>query len=337
MRARVPLIAALTSLSFLTAGCAVTSSPASDSSSPAATTFTQTEKQLGIQAAPTERLATTITPSTGTYGVAMPIKVSFDQSVPKKLRATVQQSIVIDSSKALPEGAWVWQSGSTVTFRTATFLPAHTTIRVSTPKRNHVYGMAGGNTYKSSGVSSSTLHISRNLTTTIVNRTHKAVVVMDGKKVRTMPISMGKKGWLTRSGIKVTGEKYRIQRMTSSEIGAAEFYDLQVPYAVRLTDSGEFMHAAPWAESRLGEYNGSHGCTNLSMSDGAWFFNRSIPGDPVITSGTGRAMETWNGPGAIWNIPWKTWAADSIGTATVNTPTVTAPANQAATTEKVTT
>jgi hypothetical protein len=31
-------------------------------------------------------------------------------------------------------------------------------------------------------------------------------------------------------------------------------------------------------------------------------------GDPVVTTGTKRPMETTNGPGALWNIPYATWA-----------------------------
>ena len=60
-------------------------------------------------------------------------------------------------------------------------------------------------------------------------------------------------------------EKYRVKTMTGASIGAEEDYTLQVPYAIRLTNSGEFIHAAPWATSRIGRWNGSHGCTNLQV------------------------------------------------------------------------
>jgi lipoprotein-anchoring transpeptidase ErfK/SrfK len=117
-------------------------------------------------------------------------------------------------------------------------------------------------------------------------------------------------GWETRSGIKVLAEGYRVRVMTGASIGAGD-YTLKVPYAIRLTDTGEFIHAAPWAAARIGRVNGSHGCTNLTVADARWVFKNYLIGDPVITTGTDRPMETWNGGGGPWNLPWSSWTRDS--------------------------
>jgi lipoprotein-anchoring transpeptidase ErfK/SrfK len=122
---------------------------------------------------------------------------------------------------------------------------------------------------------------------------------------------------VTRSGIKVTTDKYVVRRMTSRELGLrkpSEQYDLQVPYAVRVTPTGEFIHAAPWASGRIGRWNGSHGCTNLLLGPAMWFYSHSIPGDPVITVGTHRKMEPWNGLGGPWNVAWSVWLSHSYPT-----------------------
>lgn len=87
-------------------------------------------------------------------------------------------------------------------------------------------------------------------------------------------------------------------------------YDLDVPYAMRITSSGEFLHGAPW-NPYVGILNHSHGCTNLTLSNAHWLFNRVREGDPVITTGTGRKMEPWNGLGGVWNVPWAKWVAGS--------------------------
>ena len=94
----------------------------------------------------------------------------------------------------------------------------------------------------------------------------------------------------------ITGEKCRWTRMTSDQLGLTdEFYDLQVPYAVRITPTGEFIHGAPWAASRIGAWNGSHGCTNLNVGPAKWFLQPCETGDVTVTTSTGRRMETWNG------------------------------------------
>ena len=92
---------------------------------------------------------------------------------------------------------------------------------------------------------------------------------------------------------------------------ASDPYVTTVKHAQRITDSGEFLHAAPWSVGAQGRRNVSHGCTNLSPSAAAWLYGRTILGDPVITKGTGRQAETWNGMGGIWNFTWAQWQKQS--------------------------
>jgi lipoprotein-anchoring transpeptidase ErfK/SrfK len=54
-----------------------------------------------------------------------------------------------------------------------------------------------------------------------------------------------------------------------------EYYRLTVEYAMRLTWTGEFLHAAPWSVGSQGRANVSHGCTGMSTSNAAWLYANS--------------------------------------------------------------
>lgn len=102
--------------------------------------------------------------------------------------------------------------------------------------------------------------------------------------------------------------------MASETIGiasnSAEAFDLKVRYAMRVTSSGEFVHAAPWNAQKFGRVNASHGCIGMSTSNAGWLFRRVKIGDPVITTGTGRGLEQGNGY-TDWDVSYDTYAKGS--------------------------
>ena len=89
-----------------------------------------------------------------------------------------------------------------------------------------------------------------------------------------------------------------------------EYYRLAVEYALRVTWSGEFLHAAPWSEGQQGSVNVSHGCVGMSMADGKWFYENTNVGDVVKVVNSPRPLEPGNGYTA-WNVPWSRWVAGS--------------------------
>ena len=261
-----------------------------------------------------ERVTVTVTPNDGKFGVGQLITAKFSAPVAFKVKA--EQGMVVAGSKPLPPGAWGWIDSTTAVYRPKHFWPGKTRITVSLNLRK-VPLNSDANTKWVGGKTTTRMvnfRTSRSFIARINSQDHQMRVYRNDKLVKVFGVSLGKAGFTTRSGIKIiTGEKYRWQRMTSDDLGLTdETYDLQVPYAVRITPSGEFIHGAPWAVSRIGVYNGSHGCTNLNVGPAKWFFNHVQAGDPTVTKGTGRKMETWNGtPGAYWNYSWKEWKAKS--------------------------
>ena len=81
-----------------------------------------------------------------------------------------------------------------------------------------------------------------------------------------------------------------------------EGYRTYVEYATRMSNSGIFLHAAPWSVDAQGNTNVSHGCLNVSTEDGKWFYENSKKGDPVIVQNTaGGTLNGWDGLGD-WNL-----------------------------------
>jgi hypothetical protein len=79
---------------------------------------------------------------------------------------------------------------------------------------------------------------------------------------------------------------------------------------VRISNSGEFVHAAPWSTKDQGLRNVSHGCINASVADAAWFLRFSRRGDVVQVVGTPRKLQLGNGF-ADWTVSWREWVEGS--------------------------
>jgi len=243
----------------------------------------------------------------GTYGVGMPITVTFNHAVSD--RAAVQEALEVETSREVV-GAWHWDSDTTVSYRPREYWPANTDVKVNFNLRgvesaDGIYGL--DNTSQAFSIGSSTVSY-------VDARTHTMTVRRNGEVIRTLPITTGKPGWETRSGTKVVISKERLVVMDAATLGVDEdddeYYRLDVPYAMRLTWSGEFVHGAPWSVASQGSENVSHGCVGMSLDNAAWYYNESKIGDVVQVAGTGRAQDLGNGI-TVWNESWETWQAGS--------------------------
>ncbi|MGI9196076.1 MAG: Ig-like domain-containing protein, partial [Candidatus Nanopelagicales bacterium] len=249
-----------------------------------------------------DRTTATIFPDKGTYGVGMPIVIEFP--APVKSRKNVEEHLRVSTSRDIGEASWFWPDSDTVMFRPKDFWPARTTVRVTADLADVevLPGMWGSNETAQFRIGAEV--IMRESLTDYSLKYYK-----DGKKVATFPISGGMPGWETLNGIKIVHEAYTMKRMVNNAPGAN--YDVEVPYAMRLTYSGEFMHAAPW-NGNIGYANTSHGCTNMRYDDAVWMYNHTIFGDVFITKGgAGGSMSFGDGLGGVWDVPWKDWVAGS--------------------------
>ncbi|WP_246861425.1 Ig-like domain-containing protein [Nocardioides sp. SYSU D00065] len=243
-----------------------------------------------------------------TVGVGMPVAVTFD--LPVTDRALFEEHMRVTSRPAQP-GSWYWLSDREAHWRPATYWQAGTDVSVdldinSLPAGRGIYGQESRRI---------DFHVGDSVVSKVDVRTHTMRTFINGDLARTMPISAGKAGWETRSGTKVILEKFRSKRMSAATIGVdesdPEFYDLSnVEYALRVTYSGEFLHAAPWSAGSQGSANVSHGCVGMSLADAQWLYERTSRGDVVEVTGSDRRMTLDNGYGD-WNLPLAQWKKGS--------------------------
>ncbi len=257
------------------------------------------------------QLSASISPAAGaTVGVGEPIVVTL--SSPAANHAAVERHLSVATSHPAGAAGWYWFSDTRLEYRPRSYWPANTKITVTAA----LDGVRTGESTWGVRDTTATFTTGRAQILRIDDATHLMTVVRDGQVIRTIPVSLGQHfgTWTTRSGIKTVMSIERTVHMDSSTVGitGAGAYDEIVPYAMRLTWSGEYIHGAPWSEWAQGSQDVSHGCTNISLANAEWLYGNSLIGDVVETTGTGRPMETdGNGTGGVWNIPWQDWRAGS--------------------------
>ncbi|WP_375431486.1 Ig-like domain-containing protein [uncultured Friedmanniella sp.] len=236
-------------------------------------------------------------------GVGMPLIVNFD--VPVSDRAAFEKNLHVTSSPA-QKGSWNWLSDREVHFRPKTYWKPGTKVTLDAD----LNGVNAGNGIYGQDSAATSFTVGREMITRVNLNTDYAKVYRDDKLVRTIAVTGGKPGWATRSGTKLIMAKEYNKVMTNEMIGAKEKYSLTAKYALRVTNSGEFLHAAPWSLANLGVRNASHGCVGMSVDNAGWLYENSLIGDPVVTTGTSKGLEQGNGY-ADWNISYSQYKKGS--------------------------
>lgn len=240
-----------------------------------------------------------------TYGVGMPLIVKFDEPIKDKDKA---EEYMVVTTSVPTQGAWYWFSDKEAHWRPKDYYQPGTTVSLDV----QIYGKdLGGGMYGQKDHSTS-FTVGDSMVSEISNADKQLKVYKNGELIRTMPASLGMEKYPSQSGIHVVQEKYEMKVMDSSTWGLPtdhpDGYYEEVPYATRISFSGEFVHAAPWSVADQGVRNVSHGCINLSMENGKWFHDTATYGDIVIITGTEVDLKATDGWGD-WNIPWETWQA----------------------------
>ncbi len=253
----------------------------------------------------------------GTFGVGMPVTLHFDEPIPDK--AVAEKSLTVTTTPKVA-GSWYWIDDQNVHYRPQKYWTAGTKVSVQAK----VYGVNMGDGLYGQADKSVSFTIGRSQVAVINNDAHMMTVYLSGRKVRSIPVSMGRGGTIrvngrtidfwTRSGPHVVLEKYKVREMSSASYGlpvdSPLGYKEKIPLATRVSGGGEFVHAASWSVADQGYRNVSHGCINISPANAQWFYTTFRYGDIVDIRGTPIKLPLTDGLGD-WGLSWAEWLKGS--------------------------
>lgn len=148
--------------------------------------------------------------------------------------------------------------------------------------------------------------IGGSLIVTARTATHHMHVYRNGHLLYTWPISTVPPGDDTPDGTCLTIDKGNPVLMTGPG------YSLEVPWPVRFTWTGDYLHDACWSVGKQGAVNVSHGCVNMAPADAQTCYQMENSGDPVMITGS-PAPGTWTTAGPCGSCLEETGAGQRPG------------------------
>lgn len=246
-------------------------------------------------------------------GVGFPIIVTFDREVPD--RAAAEAALQVQAERQV-DGAWRWVSDRKVVYRTKTYWRPHQKVQLNARLSQIPGNEAAKDVSRRFAVGYSNISV-------VNTRSHVMKVRRDGKLVKSIPISAGRGGmvkngvdvYLTTSGTHLTMNKKPLETMTSAWMGVTDpkdpqYYKEEIPWAVRISDSGEYVHQSAGYYQFLGRSNQSHGCVRATPAGAKWFYGIAQRGDVVKITGTKRKLD-WRNGWSYWQLNWTEWKKGS--------------------------
>ncbi|MFF3495750.1 Ig-like domain-containing protein [Streptomyces sp. NPDC002795] len=256
----------------------------------------------------------TYTPDDGSkVGVGMPVSFTFDKAITNK--KDVQSHITVTSSGG-QKIVGHWFGAQRLDFRPQEYWKAGSKVTM----KIDLDGVEGANGVH--GVQDKTVSftVGRAQVSTVDANTQEMTVVRDGKTIKSVPVSTGSDQHPTYNGQMVISEKFVQTRMNGDTVGFGGEYDIaDVPHAMRLSQSGTFIHGNYWSSPGIfGSQATSHGCVGMRDVKGAggdttakWFYDNSLVGDVVVMKNShDETIAPDNGLNG-WNMAWSQWTAGS--------------------------
>jgi len=265
---------------------------------------------LAVQTTPAARvLHAVLSPGDGdVVGVGMPVVVTLDNPVENAAdRAAVVRRLAVVTKPAV-QGAWRWMNDRELHYRGPSYWAAGTTISLRTNLRR--LKLSDGTW--GSGQRSTSFRIGDQLISTVDVTGFRMAVRRNGELLRVVKVSTGRAKYPSKGGAHIVLEKVRVQVMDSATVGiprnSPDGYFEQVPFSVRISYGGAFVHSANWSVRDQGVRNVSHGCVNMSPADAEWFYGLAKRGDVVDVIHSTAKPDLWDPGTSDWNIRFADWA-----------------------------
>jgi lipoprotein-anchoring transpeptidase ErfK/SrfK len=204
-------------------------------------------------------------------------------------------------------GSWAWLDNKTVHWRPESYYQPGTQVTVDA----NLYGVALAPGVYGKADLSVNFTIGRSQVVQANTQTHRMVVITNGVRTADFPASFGldsDPGRNTHSGVHVVMSRSQTVFMTSVKY---HYTNLEVHWAVRISNNGEYIHAAPWSVGAQGRTNVSHGCVNLSNANAIAYYDNVLVGDPVEITGSALQLGPADGDFYDWTLTWAQWQAKS--------------------------
>ncbi|MFF7968975.1 Ig-like domain-containing protein [Streptomyces sp. NPDC007903] len=263
---------------------------------------------------PDQRFIGYVTPENrSTVGTGMIVSLAFNRDITD--RAAVEKAVRVTAKPAVDIRAH-WFGRNRLDFRPERYWKPGTEVTVDLALRD-VEGAPGVYGLQRKTIS---FTVGRSQVSLVDAATHTMEVRRDGELLATVPITAGAPKTPTYNGKMVVMDMLEVTRMNSQTVGFGGEYDIpDVPHAMKLTDSGTFLHGNYWSPESPGEVNVSHGCVGLRDVKGGgadtpagWFFDRSLVGDVIeVVHSKDKTVSPDNGLSG-WNMAWKQWKAGGV-------------------------
>jgi lipoprotein-anchoring transpeptidase ErfK/SrfK len=265
---------------------------------------------LAVHTTPAARvLHAVLSPGDGNIvGIGMPIVVTLNHPVKSAADRAALVSRLSVVTKPAVQGGWRWMDDSELHYRGPTYWASGTSITVGANLRR--LQLSDGTW--GSGSRHTTFRVGDAMVSTVDVAKHVMAIRRNGKLLRVAKVSTGRDKYPTKGGVHIVLEKTRLKIMDSATVGiprnSPDGYYEKVPFSVRISNGGAFVHAASWSVRSQGVANVSHGCVNMSPADAEWFFGLAKRGDIVNVLNSPVKPVLWDPGMSDWNIAFADWA-----------------------------